>query len=908
MSWIPGYEYTDGAKAAPARERFTTPDAIYRLFEEYRRYDIKDQERRAKIQAIYNKNRPYNPDDLAKVGQKFRTNINFGALANAIDARAGAVARIANETCNIISLESPVPQFSGPEEEQVLNVIEEEFSRAIRRDGRPIASLAVMNKEADLYGCGPMTWRSPEDYVPQALRRGQVLFDPEGSVNSSDHEVIMIDTELEAAEVFRMLDNPEYAERLGWNIEALKRWTIRVFHDDQDSRSNTSAIGGTGIMESMIETMRRNDFYEANQFRKFHVLFVYVQEMAAPRGITHIIVPATNQGDTEDPEKEILFKKKNAYKSMDEVFFWFCPDITKHYIRSARGIASDVAPKSAAKDRLSCAMVDGVIRSLTLVVKQSNPGASPIMSLQEIGPYTVVGQDFDPIPNANQMSNFQSALQVANMLDQESVGSLAGTAFGNTMPKLGLGGNGQTKSESEILEHKRLQRDENYMMSRLATHRLAWEGTFKRFMNIATGPDIICREYPYVQEFKERCEKHGVTKDSMKQAIKDCQVDVSREVAIGMDGLTQMITMAIGQFGGNTDEAGRRRMSHDIVRYQLGSKLANRYFPIQSRDNGPSNDASIAQLENNAVKNGQPVQMGPDQRQDVHIRVHMQVLSEIQEAVQNGLAEAQREWQQQGQMQQDANGQLAPKIEDPEKLMQVLDAMMKHIRSHLEIYQNEKGVAPKVKGIEQTLTGMGDVKQALNLAIATQRRVREAEEKKKRLEMEALQKQADEAEIAKATHQMDIEGQNARRKIELDHALALERLRMENETGRARLQMENENGRARLQMEGESMRGRQMLEAEAARHNAALRSAEAESEDRRRNFETERNTERKNFESQNAMRLSERSAALDARLRAGAAAAESLENQRRAREVTGREVPQPDEFNPQSAVSGILPL
>jgi len=884
MSWIPGYVYTKEGSPSPAPERFTTPSAIYRLFDTFRVYDVEDEKRRAKILSIYNKNRPYNPDDLAKIGQRFRTNINFGALANAVDARAGVVAKVANETCNIISLESPVPQFSGPEEEQTLNVITEEFSRAMRRDGRPITALAVMNKEADLYGFGPMTWRSPEDYVPQALRRGQVLIDPDGPVNSSDHEVVLIDTELEAAELFRLVENEEYARGLGWNVEAVKKWIVKAFYEDVDTRSSTSANGGVGVIEAAIEDMRRNDFYEANQFRKFHVLFVYVREMAAPRGITHIIVPATSQ--TEDTDQDILYKKQDAYRSMDEVFFWFCPDITKPYIRSARGIASDLAPKSAAKDRLSCSMIDGVIRSLSLVVKQNTPGASPVMSLQEIGPYTVVGQEFDPVPNANQMSNFQGAMTVSQMLDAEGAGSLAGTAFGATIPKLATGGSAPSKSEAEIAEKRQTQRDENYMMSRVSAHRLMWEGTFRRFIRLVTGPDVVCREYRYAQEFKDRCEMRGVTKDMIREAVKDCQVDVSREIVVGMDGLTQLISSALGQFGGNTDEAGRRRMSHDVIRYQLGPKLANRYFPIESRDNGPSNDASIAQLENNAMQSGQDVQMGPDQRQDVHIRVHMAVLQQVQEAVQNGLAEAQREWQQDGRMQQDTEGKLAPKVEDPERLMAVLEAAMKHIREHLAVYSLEgKAVAPKVAQVEKTLTGMGDVKQALNLAIATQRRVREAEEKKRRLELEALQKQADEAEIAKANHKADLEAQNARHKIDLDQQIALERLRMEGEMGRAR-----------LQMDGEALRGKQRLDVEAARHAAAIKSAEAQGD-----------MQRKNLESQNNMRISSQSAELDARIRAGEAAAGALDQSRRSREMAGREVPQPSDYN-QPAVGGTIPL
>lgn len=886
MSWIQGFDYTEGHSASPARERFSDPRALYKVFETFRRYDMKDAERRAKILSIYNKNRPYKPEELEKIGQKWRTNLNFGALANAVDARAGAVAKIATETCNLITLETPNPQFAGPEDEVATTVVEEEFSRAIRLDGRVIDSLALANKEADLYGFGPMTWRNPEDYVPQALRRGQVLVDPEGPVSSSDHEIIMIDTELSAAEVFRMLDNPDVAESFGWNVEALKRWCVRAFAEDMDTRSDTSADGGVSAIESALETIRRNDYFEANQFRKFHVLFVYVQEMAAPRGITHIIVPATDQlMDSTDPQKEFLYYRKSAYKSMDEVFFWFCPDITKHYIRSARGIASDVAPKSAVKDRVCCAMVDGIIRAMSLVVKQQQPGASPIQSLQEVGPYTVVGSDFEPVPNANQMSNFQSAVSVVQMLDAESTGSLAGLAFGQTAPKLNVGGTQVSKSEAELLERRQTQRDENYMSARLRFHRLAWRGTFARFMKIATGADVVCKEYPYVQEFKERCAARGVDKATLKVILDSFQVDVSREIVLGMDGTTMLISSALSQYGGTADEAGRKRMAHDVVRYQLGSKLANRYFPIESRDNGPSNDASVATLENNALQAGQAVLVGPDQRQLAHINVHMQVLQMVQEQVQNGLAEAQREWQQQGRMQQDAEGKLAPKLENPEQLMQILVAASKHIQEHLAIFAMQPNTKDEAKRISQTLVGMGEVTQALNLAIATQRRVREAEEEKRQRELEELQKAADQAEIAKANHKAELEAQNARHKIDLEHQVALEKLRLDGETGRQR-----------LALEAEASRGKQRLDFESAKNDAILKSEQARTD-----------MARKDAESQHAMQINAATAEQEARLRAGEAAAARVEGRQNVREVTGRETPRPADYT-QGAAGGLIPL
>lgn len=327
-------------------------------------------------------------------------------------------------------------------------------------------------------------------------------------------------------------------------------------------------------------------------------------------------------------------------------------------------------------------------------------------------------------------------------------------------------------------------------------------------------------------------------------------------------------------------------MSHDIARYQLGKKLANRYFPIESRDDGPSNDASVATLENNALQGGLPVLVGPDQRQYVHIRVHMQVLQQIEEAVQNGVAEAQREYEQSGRMQQDADGNLAPRIDEPERLMQVFVAASQHIQEHTQILALQPNTKAAVAQIQATLKGLDKVTQALNLAIATQRRVREAEEQKRQRELEELQRAADQAEIAKFNHKAELDAQNQRHKIELDHQLAVERLRMESETGRAKLQLEAEERRGKQRLDFESARNDALIKSEQARNDMALKDAE----------------------SKQALAISRASAEQDAGIKAGEAAANRLAASQRREEITGRETPRPADFNNGAGTGGVLPL
>ena len=62
--WIPGYEYLEEGRPAPATRRFTSARAVYDVYDEFRRLDVKDAERRTRIKRIYSAFLPYSPEDL----------------------------------------------------------------------------------------------------------------------------------------------------------------------------------------------------------------------------------------------------------------------------------------------------------------------------------------------------------------------------------------------------------------------------------------------------------------------------------------------------------------------------------------------------------------------------------------------------------------------------------------------------------------------------------------------------------------------------------------------------------------------------------------------------------------------------------------------------------------------------
>ena len=902
-SSFPGYNFTAGdATAKPARRRFTSPQAIYGVYDQLKIEDKEDAIRRTKIRAVYEGALPYSREKLRSKGLAYMTNLNFHGLKGTIDARADSIMRLSTDTCDLVDLVPLTDGSAGPDDDRVGTVIAEEFSRAIRDEGHTIPALATMNQQSDLYGLGPITWESDDAYAPIAIERGQVKFRGDGPSVSSDHDLFMFESELQAAYLFMLLDNESIAERMGWSVPALKRFVVDVFARGQDVANDPNSDGGLSEMETVMARIRSNTFYEIHQFDKAKVLHVYVREMKSPRGVTHIIVPGSSSG----AEREFLFCKENAYESMDQCMLWFPYSSSITQARALRGLASDLVPIEQMSDRFSCAIIDAGFRAAKLTLQQKNAGATPAVSLSESGNAAIIAAELEPAPNTNAAQSLQALTAVRQFMSGLGVGAVAGTDFApvSTGVKMQEGGQAQSKAEAEIRERHRTLKDENLFNQRVVVLDKIFSEAFRRFMAKVNGPSAVADEDVYVSRFVKNCERRGVGRSVLRKAVDHFTVETCRDLVLGADGKYNVLAQLLQLTAGNLDEKGRKAITHDMYRLRLGRKAADRYAPMEGRDNIPCSETSLATLENSGIKRLEPVVVGQDQLHWVHIPVHSQVLQEIQQSVQNGLAEAQSLMAQGQQVQTDQDGNPAPQIENPEQLAQVLEAASKHIQEHLAIGGAQIGQKANAAQVQSMIKGLAPTIKALNLAIATQRRVREAEEEKRQREMEALQKQASEAEMQKALAKVQADKEVGLAKVQVEREVGLAKVQVEREISSGKLQVEREDRSGRLQIDRDDRMSRAQTDAQinmaAARAKAENEAAVARAGIENRNRETDASIEAARRTAENQADISSMQAAQD-----------SFVRQQRFNNVTGRaSVPPSEVAQPEAPTydSGILPL
>ena len=753
--------------AKPAKSRFSDPIALRSVYDKLTEEDYKDAERRAKLRRMYDAHLPYRPEDLRQSGLKHVTNVNWLGLKSVIDNRSDTLLKLASDTANLIELQPRARELSGPDAARIANVIAEEFSTMLRETGDVIPALAMMNTEADMYGLGPLTWTSSLDYKPVALERGQIRFISKGPIQSTRHDLIMYETVIPASYLFFLLDHEDIAEAEGWSTSAIKKWLVDVFKNHVETRAQPGTDNNTSYVESALSLLRQNRFIEEHQFDEINVIHAFVREMEFPRGITHYIMPATEQ-------KEYLFVKPDAYSTMDECFLWFPYAVNRRYAREVRGLASHLFPIESANNRYKCRVMDMALQYASMMFTQTSAGSQMQISLVEQGPFTLVPKELTPVQN-NVKPDMQQVAAMSQFLDNLGVNSVTGGDKGpvaTTGVKMFQGSDRQTKEEVLLSQRLRSRKEEALFIQRMSVLDKVFRETYRRAFRLvslfASHDPTIAVDYPEIVRFIENCEMRGVPLEILVQSGSQFNVVTCRDLVLGSEGKVGVLTDLLSNFGGNLDEPGRKSAQRDWVHLKLGAQAADRYTPELNRDNAPSDSASDAVKENNDMRQNMEARVGFDQMHWAHIPVHAEVLQEIVELV---AASPDNEPTQESVQQ----------IENPKATLAVLVAVSKHIQEHLKYGGMQIGMQGQAKQVQKMLRDLKPTVKSLNLAVATQERVEQAEREKQQREMEALQRAADENELKKEMYKADKAAEVGRYKADKDHEVQMRRIELERE-------------------------------------------------------------------------------------------------------------------------------
>lgn len=735
----------------PVAFRISSPVASRAVYDRVVQEEAKEAERRGRIQRMYDLYLPYDQAKRVAMGRGSDTNINFGGLRGLVDSRAAAIQELALDTVPLVELRPEVPAKAGPDAARMAEVISEEFSQVLRESRRFLPCLSHMFRETDLFGLGPVTWKTPRDYQPTALRRACLKFPPNTSSISSEAELLMVDQTLPAAYLFGLFDNPEQSEAEGWNLKALRRFLVSVFVAKSPSEPSAGNVMGTTVLESTIALWRQNRNIDESQFQTVHVVADYVREVSGKRKVSHSIraaAPSQMRLPTDAPDapasEEWLYRKADAFDSMDQVVIWLPASAMEFEARGLRGIASMMYPIEDRSNKYLCRIVDSADFSSGVTLQSKMPNQREV-SIQQVGPVNLVDSTLSPLPNQPQAPNFQMLVGIRELFNNVGSNNARGVRGTTAAPeRVYAGADRKTRDQVAMEAQAAGQADKSAFILRTTVLDAVFAESYRRFSLLVE--ERAYDEFPEVRKFVERLEGHGIGHPTLVAAMKSFRVYMCRDLVTGGgEAKAGILSGLLSGLGGNLDEQGRLAATRDIVKLTLGRLSADRYRPEVDRSGQPSAEASFALQENNAMKRGEPAAVGMDQLHWSHIPVHAEVVREVVETFQQG------------------------QTQDPQRDLDVMSAVTDHIRSHLQYGRTQTNMEDQAKQIEESLRSLSPVVKGLTMAAATIEKERQAEERRQQQELEKLQQAASEAELRPKMAKVEQDGQLAMREQDLKH-------------------------------------------------------------------------------------------------------------------------------------------
>ena len=789
---------TSDEHGKPVEFRITTPENSRALFDWMQNEDSKEASRRMKIKRMYDGFLPYDPKRLAAHGFKDRANLNMNELYGVIEGRIAAIHGLAIDTIPLIELTSKAPTEDGPDMPKIIEVIETVFSEVLRSSDDFITTLAHMFREADLYGLGPVTWRSPDQFLPTAVHRAQMLFPPNSPANSSEVEMVSIRMDLQAHYLFGLFNNETASEKVGWDLSEVRKLLAYVFFHGHDNRSD-SGKDGLGTMETAMNLWRQNRGFETDQFKNVSVVYDFVREVSDGKVSLSIRSDAPVRisekfSDVETPEK-FLFRKKGMYDSLDQCLVWLPSNQESTKARGIRGIASRLFPSIDYSNKMLCSIMDAARLQMTFPVRGRTNQRD--LSITQVGPITLFDPNLEPFPMRNQAIDIQSIVGVRELVQNVSNNNVQGLRGPSAAPERVYAG-ADRKTQAEVQqEAAAAERAElvSFVM-RVRTLDKVFAETWRRFTNMT-------RSYPkdkHVELFFERCEARGLPKEIIKEVLEKLAVVMNRSLVFGDAAtLSGLLAEVLAQYGGNLDEEGRIKILRDMLRYRIGSKAADKYRPEVDRSQMPTDSASFAMTENFVMSSGGMAMVGQDQLHWSHIPVHAELIQQIVETFQAG------------------------ETEDPQRDLNVLEMATNHVREHLEYGRLQTGMEARAREVEENLRSLSPIIKGMQMAAVTIERQREAEMQKQQDELEELQRQASEAEMAPKLAKVDRDAEVDMRRVELDHEIKLRELQLKADRTNYELRMQ---GRAAEQkrdlMTGESEHKQELAAQETVAKTARM--------------------------------------------------------------------------------------
>lgn len=686
--------------------RFKDADEVRQLCEDMRTADRARSNNRAKVQGLIDGNRPIPQGALISAGQGWRANVNFREAEGLVQAQRTPYYDLVTEVNPCIECQIDFGFGSKYKRYEWQQIIAEEFHRTLFGWNSWDWHIQLRQSEEMIHGWGVHLTMDAYDWRVSTKVMRDVLF-PDGTTSDlEDLEFFCVRDTVKAHKLYEAIRNESAATLVGWDVKQVKdaileAATTKAGHGNRQTNA-----------EEVQQRLKNGDMgFGWNGATSITLNHFFVREYGtrkAPGGITHYII-------VENSTKALgfLFERKNRFKHFGQILHFFPYDIgSDGTIHSIRGLGVRIFPFCELFNRLKNHMVDNVLVNSGILLTQTGNGVDlQRLQLTRIGALNILPAGVNPA-QWRPMDLNQGPIPLAR--------ELQGTMQENTKTyrqQMVDAGHERTATEVAI---------NNADTAKLAksAHNMEYRALSKMYreqLRRLSDPNVTTahRGGKEAVAFQERCFRRGVPKAAFSHII---DVTATRSLGAGSASHRLQVTTALM----NTvypivGPQEQNNIIRDFVAAMAGQNAVNRYVPAMDAHSIPTDDDSVAVLENDALINGGEALVAPNQNHVRHASRHLQKAFSFVPALQAGQVDPQSvlaAWEAIGphaslhtayiaKDQTQKNEFLALKAKLTE-LSQLTDKLRQHLEQQAQAAETEAQLAQVAGQDGQQALGSGD--------------------------------------------------------------------------------------------------------------------------------------------------------------------------------------------------------
>ena len=597
-------------KGKPLKSRLKDVKSATALFQTLRRADEGSSANRARVDAMFDGASPYDQGRLNTSGQGLKTNLNFGEAQRLLDISLSAYVDLYSSLEKLVEVTGTEGERSeiGPQED----IVAEEITQLLRSWPEFHSNYLRLCTTFIKHGVGISYFDTPDAWQFRVGSFADILIPRQTPSSENAIDIAIGRRSYNLHELFAYIKNPKAAERVGWDVEEVKRVIMK--------NATTSGRGGSrqySDWEALQAELKNNDVHEGYQNPTVAVLHLWVREMDG--SVSHYLC-------VENEPKEFLYKKLSRYDRPEQAYVLFTYGVGSNgTYHSVRGLGHRIFNHVQTSNRLRCQMIDGAMLGSSVMIQPDSQRALDELGFTYYGAYAVLSPGVNIIEKAipNLATSVQPALedisqQLAMNTDTVSTyGSQQGSPYRNQM---------QVVADMDV--------STRLSGASLNLFYASWNRLLREVVRRIVENK---KKDPALKEFYQRCEMRGVA-PSFISTLDTARTIAVRSIGNGSYANRLVALRELLGMSGSFDEVGRKNLTRDIVSTRVGHDLADRYTPVQEEAR-PTIDNKISFFENQQLSQGLPVPVITNELHSTHLQTHIPALMQLIEQLNAGAAD-----------------------------------------------------------------------------------------------------------------------------------------------------------------------------------------------------------------------------------------------------------------------------